>query len=125
MNRIILTLALPLLLGTGLAPHADARPGPRVGQTWVSGCLRCGCPVYKQRFLAGYGRHGQPLFRVRVMPVRHHCCPAPLPGPRGHGIRSFTPGLQPNHRAWSVLPPRPLPPLTSGRGARVPESERW
>lgn len=125
MNRIILTLALPLLLGTGLAPQADARPGPRVGQTWVSGCLRCGCPVYKQRFLAGYGRHGQPLFRVRVMPVRHRCCPAPLPGPRGHGIRSFTPGLQPNHRAWSVLPPRPLPPLTSGRGARVPESERW
>jgi hypothetical protein len=68
-------IALLIVIGSGFvaAPKAEARPHCGVGRIHVSHHTSCGCPVYKQSFIAGYDACGRPIYRFRVLPVNHRC----------------------------------------------------
>lgn len=64
------------------APEASAHPGPGKHaharhhcEPYVANHARCGCPIYKQRFVARYTHWGDPVYRVRRLPFQHrrHC----------------------------------------------------
>ena len=116
MKRILLTLVLPLLITTGLAPRAEAGRCYGGSSTYISGRTHCGCPIYSQRYVAYYTRCGQPVFQVRVLPVNHQCRSRhyqPYRHGHGHGcaavVQPPTCGVRPNHQLHSPLPVPPLP----------------
>lgn len=81
--------ALLTVIGAGFvaAPDAEARPyGHHASHLVVSHHTSCGCPVYKQRYVAFYDRCGNPVFRYRILPVSHHCRAVHHPR-RGGGYR--------------------------------------
>ncbi len=67
--------ALLTVIGAGFvaAPDAEARPYCNSGHTYVSHRTSCGCPVYKQSYIAYYDHCGNPVWRTRVLPVNHQC----------------------------------------------------
>lgn len=61
------------------APEAEAHPGKHKGkhaqhycEPYVANRANCGCPIYKQRFVARYNHWGAPVYRVRRLPIQHH-----------------------------------------------------
>jgi hypothetical protein len=123
MNKILLSIGLPVLLGCGWASRAEAGHGQCAPHTWVSGYGRCGCPAYSERIVVGYDPCGRPVFHVRAIPLRHRCHarvvrPDPCWGGPAHAHHG--PGVPPNHRAWSVPPPPPHMPPPHMPPPRVP-----
>lgn len=100
----LLTLIAVVAATFSSMPQAEAHGRDR-GYTYVSGRTSCGCPVYVRRYVAFYDRWGNPVVRVRRLPVRHRC------HDRGR-VRRFDAGYvhpAPGYRYGPVFAARPVP----------------
>ncbi|BCU76607.1 hypothetical protein [Luteolibacter sp. LG18] len=91
MKRIAISLAAAALAFFGATPNAEARHYSSSSRVYVSSYARCGCPIYVQRYVAFYDGWGRPVWRTRILPIRHTCGwgrPAPY---YGSYSRSYTP----------------------------------
>lgn len=71
MKKLI-AIAIAAIATLIAIPNAEARPyGQR--SVFVSGHSACGCPIYSKRYIAFYDRCDRPVYRTRLLPVRHQC----------------------------------------------------
>ncbi len=65
----ILTLGIAALIAT---PTAEARGHRGPSRHYVEYHRSCGGPAWVETYVAYYDHCGHPVYRTRVVPVRHH-----------------------------------------------------
>lgn len=74
MKKLITFLALTASLAILASATSQAFDGHGSSRSFSNNCGSCGTPVYRERAITGYDRHGHPVYGYRI--VSHSCRPS-------------------------------------------------